>query len=88
MAKNGFSEIYIDHLAPSVIAVTRRAPRRLDEFTCVAHLAFQPGEAGTPMVTVNVSGKVKEVLLYAEPMSRTCMWMWEVGIGCQNLRCR
>ena len=49
---------------------------------------FQPGEAGTPMVTVSVSGKVKEVLLYAEPMSRTCMWMWEVGIGCQNLRCR
>lgn len=38
MGLNGYTEIYVSHVAESVVAVTRRSPRTLNEITCVAHL--------------------------------------------------
>lgn len=71
MSAKGYSEVYVDHLAESVVAVTRRSPKEIDEVTCVAHLAYSRDEPVTKSLSVQITGSVQKILLFAKPTSQS-----------------
>lgn len=69
MAAGGFTESYTDHIRDNLLSVTRRCPLSLQEYTTVAHLAFNGDDVSKSVedLAIPVAGNVTEIVLHVMP---------------------
>ena len=67
LAREGFSEVFVDQKSRDVVAVTRHCPATRRSVIMVAHTHFFPGNTTpTTGIEVFVEGKLKEIFLEAK----------------------
>ena len=67
LAREGFSEVFVDQKSRDVVAVTRHCPHTRRSVIMVTHTHFFPGNTTpTTGIEVVVEGKLKEILLEAK----------------------
>ena len=67
LAREGFSEVFVDQLNRDVVCVTRHNPQDRRSVLLAAHTAFFPGDTlSSSGCTVEVEGKLREVLFEAK----------------------
>ena len=67
LAREGFSEVFVDQKSRDVVAVTRHCPATRRSVIMVAHTHFFPGNTTpTTGIEVFIEGQLKEILLEAK----------------------
>merc|ERR1719187_1050709 len=75
LAREGFSEVFVDQMTRDVVAVTRHCPRDRRSVIMVAHTAFFPGDqTGTAGLELVVEGELERVLLTASMQGMDGDW--------------
>ena len=71
MAKEGFTEVFVDQLNRDVVCVTRHSPRDRRSVLLAAHTAFFPGDTlPADGLKVEVEGRLTKVLLEARMVTK------------------